>query len=279
MKNTCLITLILVLAAVFSNACGGSFSAAANSENPVKESSPKEPGSSKSVDFKGVHFSYDPSVFGNVKSEVVPEYPLKEPDYKPDGVAPEHVRFTFDFGKEYSKAKISVYPLNEFPKVYSVNPDSVERMKKDIEALKKVIKDASIRHEGEIPHLPFIDASQVFHSKVRHYNFENGKGILFVTHVANECGFIINGDLIYRFEGLTNDGRFYITAETPVSVGFLPNESQDEIDGYTWKDLCAHHYDDYINSITSRLEKLNPNDFRPNLEKFESIISSLKVNK
>jgi hypothetical protein len=34
-----------------------------------------------------------------------------------------------------------------------------------------------------------------------------------------------------------------------------------------------------ISPFTTRLEKLNPKDFSPNLEKFEAIISSLRIGR
>jgi len=243
----------------------------------------------KFVEFKGVSFHYSPKIFGNVRLEEIDAYPLKEPDWKPDRVAPEHLLFTFDFGREYSKkAHVSVYPLNKFPKMYSVNPESVKSIEEKIEALGKALNDKTYRLEGEIPHLPFADASQDFHSKVHHFNFENGKGILFVTHWSHGAGLLSNHNLIYRFEGLSDDGKFYVTAETPVSVDFLPDESPDEFEGHTYEDLFEDYkvpkserkrFDTYINSITSRMEKLNAGDFRPNLETFESLISSLRIIK
>ena len=42
------------------------------------------------VDFNGVSFKYNPKVLGKVTAEEIPDYPLEQPDYKPDGVAPQH---------------------------------------------------------------------------------------------------------------------------------------------------------------------------------------------
>ena len=41
-----------------------------------------------------------------------------------------------------------------------------------------------------------------------------------------------NRQLRYIFEGLTDDEKYYVLAEMPVSVDFLPKDSSDEYEGY-----------------------------------------------
>jgi len=244
--------------------------------------------SDQSVDFEGVSFTYDPRVFGDVKKEVVPESKLDDPSFRPDDVAPEHVLFEFEYGREYNKARIAVYPLDKFDDVYAISPQMVESINKQIAELRKVLADLSFRPNGQIPHLEFEDSSDDFYVKARDFDFPSGSGIIFVTHWNIENDLISNRNLIYRFEGITADGKFYVTAETPVSVAFLPDDSPQEFEGYTYDNLFKEsanskaaraRIEEYRNSISTRLEKLNSNDYSPNLEKFEAIISSLKVTK
>jgi hypothetical protein len=243
------------------------------------------------VDFEGVSFRYDANTFGDLKYEVVPVYPLHAPDEKPDGVAPEHILFTFALGREYSKAHIAVYPLNEFPEAYSVSPELIKGMKEKIEGLRKVLQDPSFRLDDEIPRLPYRDAGDNFYVKVRHFDFENGDGIIFVTHWMHGLDLVSNRNLLYRFEGVTRDGKYYVTGEMPVSVNFLPDDTPNEFEGYTYENLYdfsgdpktyndrnpTQRYRNYMESISNRLEKLQSREFSPNLEKFESVISSLQI--
>lgn len=241
----------------------------------------------KAVEFSRVSFRYDPTVFGNVQSETVPAQPLEENTEKPDGVAPEHVHFTFGFGRSNSNAYLSVYPLNEFPKAYAVNEKLVKAMQQEIKGLKEVLKDPLYRHLGKIPHLPFRDASDNFYVRVKHFNFLNGKGILFVTHSTHGAALVSNRHLVYRFEGISDDGKYYVTAETPVFVRFLPDDPPDNFEGFTYEHLfeayrrqeAKRRYDNYLKSITDRLKKLEPREFYPDLRKFESMIASLKVGR
>ena len=254
----------------------------------TKSDSAEEPiPSDQAVDFEGVSFRYDPSVFGDVTKEVVPEHRLEAADQKPEGVGPRHVRFMFELGEEYNKAELLVFAIDEFPGAYGVDSESVEHIKKESDALRKVLKDPTYRLDGDIPHLPFEDVAANFYVKVREFDFQNGDGVLFVTHWEHGVDFISNRNLLYRFEGLTADGKFYVTAEMPVSVGFLP-DNPSEFEGYTEKDLtdlmansngATAKHEAYIKSIATRLEKLNSNDYSPALEKFEAVISSLSIKR
>ena len=240
------------------------------------------------VDFEGVSLIYDANTFGEVKYEVVPARPLESPDDKPDYVAPEYVLFTFELGRESAEAEIAVYPLNDFPVVYSVSPDLIELMREKLDGLKRVLQDSSYRLDDEIPQLPYRDASDNFYVKVRHLDFNDGEGIIFVTHWMQGLDLVSNRNLVYRFVGITRDGKYYVTGEMPVSVDFLPDDTPREFEGYTYENLygvpdhsnnsLTPRYKTYIESITTRLEKLQPRDYSPNLEKFESVISSLQVS-
>ena len=247
----------------------------------------KPSGQYTAAEFKNVSFRYDKSVFGEVQSESVPAQSLEEPGDKPDSIAPQYTRFAFALGRENNDAYISVYPVNDFAKAYSVNEKLVKSMQQKIKGLKEVIKDPSLRLEGQIPHLPFRDATDNFYVRVKQFNFVGGKGVLFVTHWTHGVALVSNRNLVYRFEGFTDDGRYYITAETPISVRFLPFDPPDRFEGFTYENLyeayrrpeMKRRYEDYLKSITERLRKLEPIDFYPNLEHFESMIGSLKVAK
>ena len=257
------IALIILLPGIFAAGCGRSapestVSAQSSPPNAILSAEPRF------VSFGGVSFRYDPKVFGNVEQTVVEEHRLEEPTDKPDSVAPKHIEFTFDFGPRYWEGFLHIYPVKDFPSVYVVNPASLRGMKSEIKALRKVLKNKDFRSVGQIPYLPFVDGSQSFQTNVKLSPFQNGNGIFFVTHWSTEAALISNAHLRYVFEGLSDDGKYYVLAEIPISVNFLPEDSPDEFEGYKerylyddyrTKDTIRPRYQDYISSITTRLEK------------------------
>jgi hypothetical protein len=241
------------------------------------------------VDFKGVSFKYNPQKLGKVTAEEVPEFPLEDPDFRPDGVEPRHVKFTFYCKEEYCwEGFIAIYSFPDFPQMYAVNKYMMQSMEEEVEAMRKVVNDKDVRYGGQIPYLRWIDASQSFQTNVKLSQFDKGKGLFFVTYLNTEMALISNDHLRYIFEGLTDDGKYYVLAEIPVSVKFLPVDPPEEFEGYKEKFLYddypysdAHNrrYKNYISSITTRLEKLPAHDFHPDLKYLEEMIASLKIEK
>jgi len=282
MRITC-----LLICACFLIGCnlrpsvrGNEGSLQAKSES-AEESIPSD----QEVDFEGVSFHYDPLVFGDVTKQVVPEHKLEDPTDKPDYVEPKNVRFDFEFKRKDGggSARLVIYTLEEFDDAYAIDPHMVKWVNDEIAGLRKVLRDPSFRIQGQIPRVEFADASDDFYVKVRQYDFQSGDGIIFVTHWNSEVSLISNRNLVYRFEGITADGKYFIVAETPVSVAFLPDTSPVDFEGYTARSVYFDQGSEaklksYRKSISTRLEKLNANDYSPSLEKFEEIISSLKID-
>ena len=86
-KNLFIIGLVLVSLSL--QGCDSAISQ--SSESEIKSATPqpqKELSIQQRVEFKGVSFTYNPQVFGEVKSEEVAEYALQAEMDKPDSVAP-----------------------------------------------------------------------------------------------------------------------------------------------------------------------------------------------
>jgi hypothetical protein len=290
-KNA-ILTPVLMLSGLFLHGCA---STNADSVSPEAELSfekqieqvNKQASSNETVNFKGVSLSYKAQVFGEVKAEEVPEHALQYQTDKPDGVEPQHVKFTFDSGNPNNVTSISVFPLQDFPRMYAVNESSVKYVEKEIADLKKVLKDKNYRVDNQIPYLRFIDAHQAFHSKVKHFSFQNGKGILFLTQYDIERSLINNEGLTYIYQAITKDGKYYVLGNFSVSVSFLPKDFEPgEFEGYQLPegrfirtDEESTQYKNYISKMTKRLENLPPEQFQPNLKYIEELISSLKIEK
>lgn len=241
------------------------------------------------VAFKGVSFSYNQKIFGEVKAEEVAEYLWESEDMKPDGVEPAHRNFSFKLPKsEFGEMYLAVYPLADFPRMYAVSKTYEESMKEEVANLEKVLADKDFRVKGEIPFLKYYDATQSFQAKVKHLSFSNGQGLLFLTHWSTESALISNRQLRCVFEGITTDKKYYVVAEMPVSANFLPYESPDEFEGYKTEYLSTDYpdpdnikprYKNYVSSIVKRMENLPDDKYEPDLKYFEEMISSLKIEK
>jgi len=288
-----LFTIGLVLTSFILQGCNSAISQSANTNSNNVASlatitpSPKaQLPEQQKVEFKGVSFTYNPQIFGEVKSEDIAEHLLEYETDKPGGEEPQHRLFSFGSSTNNRHMYIAVYPINEFPRMYAVNKSLVKIMEKEIINLQKVVRDKNFRVNGQIPYLPFIDASQTFQKKVKHFSFQNGRGIFFLTQIDIEPTLINNEGLTYYFQGISDDEEHYILAEFRVNVSFLPKDYEArEFEDYKLSSAYSLSADEsskhekYLSEITSRLEGLKPNEFTPSLDEIEKIIASLKIEK
>jgi hypothetical protein len=238
------------------------------------------------IDFKGVSFSYDRQIFTEAKSEELPEQPLGAEDEKPDSVAPRHILFSLKSPGQKRDTLIYVFPVADYRRMYAVSKNYTEQFDKEITGLQKAIKDKNFQIEKQIPFVPFWDGSQTFQGKIKHFSFQNGKGIFFLTQFDIEPSLINSEGLTYCFQGITSDGKHYVLAKFSVGASFLPVDYRaDKFEDYqlpmyfTADKSNEKRHRKYLSKITKRLENLSPDEFDPHLKYFDEIISSLKIEK
>ena len=245
------------------------------------------------VTYNGVSFSYSYLLATEVKAKTVREQFLKHADEKPDTVTPTHLAFTLEgsYSAEHQSSffappEIHVYSISEYKKVMAASKRYVEELENEVLALKRVLRDKPSHVDTAIPVLPWIDAVQAIRAHVKYVEFGNGKGILFLTQYNIEPSIINNDGLSYVFQGLTDDGQYYISATFPVSAPNMPKSfDADTFDGYTipanfYKDYLSNHktYQEYLDRMERKLNGLRPEEYKPGLQLFEELIGSLSVN-
>ena len=124
-------------------------------------------------------------------------------------------------------------------------------------------------------------------AKVKRNLFQEGRGIFGLTQWSQDFADLVNNEkLTLMYQGISDDDKYYILAEFPVNVSFLPDSADvQEFEGYrlpTNTDEFEKHrkeYENYILNLAKRLEVLPQKEFESNLDEFEKIISSLKIEK
>jgi hypothetical protein len=132
-----------------------------------------------------------------------------------------------------------------------------------------------------MPFLPMWEACQAFVAHVRYVNFKNGRGVFFLTQWNTETSQVVNAGLEYVFQGITNDGRYWIYAEFSVSAPSLLNGDEPEVRAWDTENYLLPHnsekYQEYLRPVVAKLEATPDNEFRPNLRLLEQLIESLRI--
>jgi Leucine-rich repeat (LRR) protein len=235
-------------------------------------------GINTTVEYQGVRFVFNSTLAESVWPDIVAAQPRDEGGPAWD-VKPEHVRFTFTSqgvpdsfqireGIGVSgQPQILIYPAEEFRAMSEV-------ASRRIESLQEILSERPMTLTGEIPFLPLINAAQVFQAQIQYLDFQSGSGVRFITQYSQEAIPIINQSIFYTFQGLSNDGAYYIAALFPVSAPVLP----DELELSTEESISiGENYATYLSEIVQALESLPDSEYEPDLTLLDEIIQTLEV--
>ncbi|MBK8903907.1 MAG: META domain-containing protein [Anaerolineaceae bacterium] len=203
-----------------------------------------------------------------VSSEFVPEATQSNEQMPYWAVYPAHLELTVD---EYAhtdslqEPKLYLYPVDKFREMN-------ETAAQQIMALEELLASEAAPEEMEmLPFLPLFNAQQMIDVKVEMLTFANGRGVRYLTQYGQAAGPINNQELFYTFQGLTEDGAYYVAAVFPVSQADLPAD-------LTAADTTfSDGYDQYLAEVEERLETAAPATFTPDLAALDAAVQSIEV--
>ena len=205
-----------------------------------------------------------------------------------EAVPPSNDAPWWDIAPAYNKYLIQGYPLsNTFhePVIYVYPVDEYIQMNKDVATLVNQLKTIT-SSQGQplpenLPFLPTFNAAQVFHSNEQVQKFQNETGIRFLTQYAQAPYPVNNNSLFYTFQGLTNDGAYYISAILPINAAFLSPDGNPNtplpadgvpFDWNNFENIPAH-----FELVKQKLNATDPNAFTPSLTNLDTMIQSVRI--
>ena len=164
----------------------------------------------------------------------------------------------------FQEPRIYLYPVESLTEA---NPAAGEQ----VETLRALLADpTAVEHDGALPMLPLMNASQMMQAQVQWLDFGNGAGIRYLTQVGQEAAQINNKDLFYTFQGFTDDGSIYVAAILPVTNAML-DAAAAPVDANA--DNSAH-----ITNTTIALDQATVDSFAPSLDQLDAMIASIEVH-
>ncbi len=173
------------------------------------------------------------------------------------------------------RAQIRVYPVRNFP-YYDAEPDRA-RLQRLIDAFGGSLAAYTGGFDSEpLPFLPVANAAQVFRAQPAYLTFggerggsEGGRGVRYLTHYAQGLMPLTQREVWYTFQGLTEDGSYYVSVILPVRIGDLPVDAPDDFDFDT--------YDTYLNETFALINTTT--DIHPSLEVLDQLVNSIAVTR
>lgn len=182
-------------------------------------------------------------------------------------VLPEHIVLTLEGYPESEhliQPQIFIYPVQEL---------SVNEQAGNIAAdLGKLLQN---QQPGQnLPFLPPYNAGQVMHAQTRFMDFQSGSGVRYLTQFDQAVNPINNGELIYTYQGLTSDGRFYVAVVLPVKLPGLPADANVTD---TLPPEFFSNFPQYLANMVTTLNQSDSSIFSPDLSALDALVQSIQV--
>ena len=181
---------------------------------------------------------------------------------------------------EYSMATLEGYLISGHrmqPQVFvfpvdglaAANPETGEI----VDLLKALIE--APQEDSEMPFLPTLNEMQIFHTHLQYLDFKNGHGLRYLTMFSQGIVPVSNVQLIYTFQGLTEDGKYFVSAILPVTHPSLP--ADETITGSEPPEFLSD-YRAYLENVAAALNPQTSSSFVPDLTLLDAMISSIEIN-
>ena len=182
---------------------------------------------------------------------------------------PKYDSFSFEgypLQDTFHSPAINVYPVQEY---IDMNPDIAGT----VSQLQSLL-DNPVDQPGSIPFLPVWNAGPLFTAHVQYLDFNCIRGVRYLTQYGQAAWPVNSHDMFYTFQGLTGDGKYYISVIMPVSHPQLPatgemyTGSMDDL----YEDFSA-----YLDETLPILERWQDAEFTPALSDLDLLVSSIKI--
>jgi len=238
-------------------------------------------GTTNTVAFNGVSFSYDSALGNRVSIAQVPGDPvdLQAPG-GPDAAHTEFILYTADATSNtipatfdapisvriYKTADLAAY---EYAKKQSTDLTTLLAARPDLAKYMAVSQNQS---ENALPFLPSLPAAQVIRARAHYVETPTVKGIAYVTVFRQDASPFTASEFMYTFQGLSADGKTYISAIFRVKASVFP-EKLESVD----MDKFMANIQPYFTDSIQKLNQAAPTDFAPALTPLDALIASLAV--
>ena len=190
--------------------------------------------------------------------------PEQESEIGPDPAHAENLLQGYPISDSFLDPKINIYDLENSSDL------TLQEMEPMITELENLIVD----QPGQINKLPFLPnfmAAEVISARPVYQDGSCGgvEGVGMLTQFAQNYAYINNNDLIYTFQGISLDKRYWVSIILPIHQADLSDRSG----GYTPTDSdnIDSEYFNYIDQTRLKLEEADGDSFDPSLELIQEI--------
>jgi hypothetical protein len=227
------------------------------------------------ITFQGTSFRLDPALATSVTAQQCAAVPFRVEDI-PGTSHPAGVTFTLSTERK----RVDFQPLIA---VYAVEGD-MQQYLYPLNSLPDLQNLLKLRTEPS----PWFAAAPL-HVRPQYLDFGSGAGVRGIVEYMQDIFFYTNNGLLYNFDGLTRDGRYYVNVRVPVAVPFLldiensdpaANTNPDAITVPDWPADYARRgqiIETYNQEALRGFDRASDADFTPDLAQLDALVHTLQI--
>ncbi len=224
------------------------------------------------VNYEGISFSFDPAIASSVDPSTVQGQNLGE-DFMPGETYPTHFEFAFNnyaVPNHFHTPLIIVYPVADYQSISQYAGDTIASLQSAL------VNRPGGGGNSALPFLPMWPAAQMFSAQVTYFDFQNGSGVRYLTMYGQALYPADNQNLFYTYQGLTNDGRYYISAVLPITNPVLPDDGSTVVTDW---EAFSNNWETYLLDTIRLLGEQPLNTYNPDMEKLDQMMASFRIDR
>lgn len=227
------------------------------------------------IENSGISFTIPPQVASGRSQILIPE--SLDPQAPIWEIHPAYTEISLEgypLKDKFFQPKVDVFPVTSFEQAN----DGAAQIISD---LKTLLAAPPNPLPGSLPFLPLFNAAQIFHANEQFFKFQNGSGVRFLTQFGQDAMPVNNHELLYTFQGITDDGAYYISVILPVNASFLLEYPSPEFtlppDGIPFPWGSYDTLGEYYRASVKQLNDTAPDAFTPSLTVLDSLTQSMLI--
>ena len=109
---------------------------------------------------------------------------------------------------------------------------------------------------------------------MKYLGFKNGNGVRFLTQIGQAPLPINNHELIYTYQGITSDGKYFAASVLSVNLTSLP---ADEKVNEQEQQKFVNDFLEYLDKVVSKLNQQPVSAFIPDLSRLDTMMQWIEI--
>jgi hypothetical protein len=129
-----------------------------------------------------------------------------------------------------------------------------------------------------IPLMPLAPLIPAFYGQAQYLDFEGGSGARCLTMFGFAVQPITNSEMRYTFQGMLNDGDYYVAAMLPVSSPILYDDLEQVPEDEARAIMSAEvDWVTYVTDVVAQLDAQSLDSYTPSLSALDAMIQSIVI--